>query len=112
VARAVDFEMGVTDFAWCSVVRGELGWFRIEPRDGVAPMRSFDALRPGDRVRVRAVHGDELVYAVTRTALLARGDGWAVGPDPFGQGPQRLMTLTSGAEEGHLRVVWAAGDAP
>jgi hypothetical protein len=42
-------------------------------------------------------------------AVLTDADGWAVGPDPLGDGSDVVVTLTTGTEDGRLLVVWAVG---
>jgi hypothetical protein len=76
-------------------------------RHGDGPLDGLGDIRSGDHVRVRTADGEEHLHAVVETAVLGPDDGWAVGPDPLGDGAPSLVTLTSSAGGGALTVVWA-----
>jgi hypothetical protein len=90
---------------------GEPGNFAVAGyhRRARAPLAGVERLRAGDTISVRVPGGGELRYTVVEQAVLTDADGWAVGPDPLGDGSDVVVTLTTGTEDGRLLVVWAVG---
>lgn len=74
-----------------------------------APLRGITDLTPGDTIRVRVpgTDGEDDRYEVLGGEVVTAADGWAVGPRPRHDGGDRLMTLSTGTDDGDLLVVWS-----
>ena len=77
-----------------------------------APLAGVQRLRPGDPVVIRGVDGAEHRYGLIARRELETHEVWALDPDPLGLGIERMLTVTTGSDDGRLLVSWFAPEPP